>query len=87
MLRETRISLRTRATRRAGALPPTVSAITTSESRAFPEMRTSRPPSVAGPPAAAANVSRRSGSWTTPTTGFPSATSASETQKNGSPFA
>ena len=32
------------------------------------------------PPALALNVSPRTGSWTTPTTGRPSATSAIETQ-------
>ena len=87
MLRDTRIALRVARTRPATPRPDSASEATRSSSRSLSDTTTARPSSVAGPPAAAAKVSSRIGSWMTPTAGRPSTSSATETQKNGIPFA
>ena len=88
MLRDTRIALRIARTRVATDRPPSASETTQSLSSSFSDawIRASRP-GRPGPSATAANVSPRIGSWTAPTAGRPSTTSATETQKNGIPLA
>ena len=63
------------------------SEITKSDNRSLALTWIGRPSSWAGPSRVAANVSARTGSWTTPTLGTPSTTRPMATQNRGIPLA
>ena len=81
------MALRTIRARVISAGPESAIETTKSDSSSLSEASIGSPSRVAGPSSVATKVSRRIGSWITPTTGRPASTSAIETQKNGMPLA